>query len=399
MPWFDKVTTIRHLPGPGGLICQTTGQRHNPMRSDFFFRNRWFLAIVVLPTLLAIVYYGVIASDQYVSESRFVVKNRSDRPNPGAGIASILAGTGMSMGQEQTNEVMEYMRSRDALSDLQKKIDVKKVYSTPTADFLARYDTFWRRDLFENLYDYYTHRVEVHVDAKTAVAVLEVRAFSAADAQAINGRLLDLGEELVNRLNIKANENAIVEARRRVSVAEDRARRARVAMAQYRNKEALLDPKAQGAGVLEIAAKLSAEQAALQSQLEVMQRVTPNNPAIAALQGQIAAIGRQIEVQNQRAAGTQSALASKLVGYENLLAEQEFATQALTAASASLEQAQTEAARQQYYLARIVEPNRPDWAAMPRRIIQILTVAAIALCVFLICWMLAIGILEHAPED
>ena len=369
------------------------------MRSKFLLNNRWFLAVVALPTLLAIIYYGLIASDQFVSESRFVVKNRSDKPNPAAGLASILSTTGMSMGLEQTNEVMEYMTSRDALGDLQKKIDVKKVYSAPNADFLARYNTFWRDDLFEHLYDYYINRVEVAIDPKSSVAVLEVRAFSPADAQAINARLLDLGEELVNRLNAKANQNGIVEAQRRVAIAEDRARRARVAMARYRNKEALLDPKVQGTGVLELSAKLSAEQAALQSQLEVLQRVTPRNPAIATLQGQIAAIGRQIELQNRRASGTQNALASKLAGYESLLAEQEFASQAVTAASASLDQARAEAARQEYYLARIVEPNRPDWAAMPRRIIQIITVAAIALCLFLIGWMLAIGILEHAPED
>lgn len=368
------------------------------MRSKLF-NNRWFLAVVGLPTLLAILYYGLIASDQFVSESRFVVKNRSDKPSPSAGLASLLSTTGMSMGQEQTNEVIDYIQSRDGLGDLAKKVDVKKVYSAPGADFMSRYDTFWRDDTFEHLYEYYTNRVEVHVDTKSSTAVLQVRAFSAADAQAINTRLLEQGEALVNRLNAKANSNGILEAQRRVALAEERARNARLALARYRNKESLLDPKVQGAGVLELAAKLTAERAALQSQLEVIQRVTPRNPAISALQGQIVAIGRQIDLQNSRASGTQNALSSKLAGYENLLAEQDFAAQALTAASASLDQARAEAARQEYYLARIVQPNRPDWAAMPRRIIQILTVAAIALCLFLIGWMLAIGILEHAPED
>lgn len=36
--------------------------------------NRLFLACVVAPTLLSSVYYGLIASDVYVSESRFVVR-------------------------------------------------------------------------------------------------------------------------------------------------------------------------------------------------------------------------------------------------------------------------------------------------------------------------------------
>ena len=37
-------------------------------------RWRWFALFVVLPTALAILYYGAVAADIYVSESRFVIK-------------------------------------------------------------------------------------------------------------------------------------------------------------------------------------------------------------------------------------------------------------------------------------------------------------------------------------
>ncbi|PXA83362.1 capsule biosynthesis protein [Nostoc sp. 3335mG] len=369
------------------------------MRYEFFYRNRWFLAVVILPTFLAMLYYGLIASDQYVSESRFVVKNRSDRGSQTTSLASLLQTTGMSSGEEQTNEVLEYIRSRNALSDLQKQFDVRHAYTVRDADFLSRYDTFWREDRFENLYRYYTHKVETHLDNKSGLAVLEVHAFSADDAQKINELLLDYSEQLVNNLNVKANQNGIAEAQKRVEIAENRVRRALVQMARYRNEESLLDPAKQASGVLDISDKLIAEQTSLQAQLEVMQRVTPDNPAIAALHSQIAAIGKQIEVQNARAVGNHSAIASKLADYENLQAEQEFGTQALTAARTSLEQAQTEAARQQFYLERVVEPNKPDLARLPRRFLQVLTVFAVAVCLYLIGWMLVVGILEHAPED
>lgn len=38
-------------------------------------KNRLFLLIVMLPTLVAIFYYGLIAADVYISESRFVVRS------------------------------------------------------------------------------------------------------------------------------------------------------------------------------------------------------------------------------------------------------------------------------------------------------------------------------------
>ena len=43
-------------------------------------RRLLFLAVVVLPTTAATVYYGFLASDAYVSESRFVIRS-AQRPS------------------------------------------------------------------------------------------------------------------------------------------------------------------------------------------------------------------------------------------------------------------------------------------------------------------------------
>ena len=126
----------------------------------------------------------------------------------------------------------------------------------------------------------------------------------------------------------------------------------------------------------------------------------PRNPAIPSLRKlRISAVGAQIAAQNGRAVGTPTGIASKLSGYGKLQAEQEFATQMFTAASASLEQARSEAQKQQFYLERVVEPNTPDLPLLPHRLKAILTIAAAALFLYFIGWMLIVGILEHAPED
>ena len=108
---------------------------------------------------------------------------------------------------------------------------------------------------------------------------------------------------------------------------------------------------------------------------------------------------QQIDTQTSRAVGTGDGLASRLSEYENLLVEQEFATQLLTVANSSLEQARVEAEQQQYYLERVVEPNLPDAPILPNRLKSILAVIFASLCVYLVGWMLAVGIREHAPES
>lgn len=362
-------------------------------------KRRGFLLAVVLPTLLAGIYFGLIASDIYISESRFVIKSPDQKRGQVSTLANLVQTTGLSGGQEQTNEVLTYVRSRDALKALEKTVDVRGKFSTSQADFLSRFPQPLSDSSFESLFRYYGKRVDARLDSETSTAIIKVEAFTPEDAYIINRQLLDLSEALVNKLNGRAQSKGILEAQKQVELATQRARNARVVLSQYRNAQALIDPSKQAVGVLEIANTLTAEKAALQAQLDLMQRLTPGNPSIPALRNRINAISTQIASQDNRVVGTGNGIASKLGGYENLLVEQEFATQNLNAANAALVQARAEAQRQQFYLERVVDPNMPDTALLPKRLLGVLTVAAVALCLYFIAWMFMVGILEHAAED
>lgn len=362
-------------------------------------KRRWFLLAVVLPTLLAALYYGLIASDVYISESRFVIKSPDQKRGQTSTLANLVQTTGLSGGQEQTNEVLTYVRSRDALKALQKAVDIRGKFSTPEADALSRFPQPFSDSSFESLFKYYGKRVDARLDTETSTAIIKVEAFTPQDAYIINRQLLDLSEGLVNRLNGRAQSKGIVEAQKQVELATQRARAARVALTQYRNSQALIDPTKQAGGVLEISNTLIAEQAALKAQLDLMQREAPANPSIPALRNRIRAISVQIASQDSRVVGSGSGIASKLGGYENLLVEQEFATQSLNAANAALVQARAEAQRQQFYLERVVDPNMPDVPLLPKRLLNVIIVAAAALSLYFILWMFMIGVLEHAPED
>jgi capsular polysaccharide transport system permease protein len=362
-------------------------------------KNRWIALFVVLPILISTLYYAFIASDIYVSEARFAIKSPGQRQTQVSALASLVQSTGLTTGQEQANEVVEFLRSRDALKGLERSIDLRTIYTAGSADPMSRFPKPFEDPAFENLFEYYGKMVRVKLDTETNVVVLESRAFRPNDAQLINTTLLSLSEDLVNRLNSRAQRKAIEENIKQVEEAKLRLSAARVALREYRNQEQLLDPDAQGAGVLQVSNELVAVEAALKAQLQQMERAAPRNPSLPALRARIAAVSAQIAAQTGRAVGTKSGIASKLTEYERLFSEQQFATQMLTVASTGLEQARADAQKQQFYLERVVEPNTPDLAQLPNRIRQILTIAAIALCLYLIGWMLIVGILEHAPED
>lgn len=360
--------------------------------------HRWFFLFVGIPFLLTSLYYGLIASDVYVSESRFVIKAPSQKSSQISTLANLIQTTGLSSGQEQASEVMDYIRSRAALEQLDRTTKVEALFSRPEADFLSRYPAPWDEPRRENLFDYYKSMVVVSTDHDTGVVVLRTKAFRAEDAHTLNGRLLAQSEALINDLNRRARQRGISEAQENVKSAEVRVRAARVALSKFRSSVELLDPVRQAGGVLEISNKLITERAALTAQIDLMERVAPDNPALPAMRANLSALSREIEALNQRAVGPPSALASKAASYDALQLEQEFATQMLTAANAALEQARAEALKQQFYLERVSEPNKPDVAELPHRLKMTLTILGALLSLYFIGWMFVVGILEHAPE-
>ena len=105
-------------------------------------RRLFFLAIVVLPTAAATVYYGFLASDAYVSESRFVIRS-AQRPSSGGGIGALLQGSGLPGFQRSVDDayaVQDFILSRDALRQLDSASGLARCFpilaSTASAGFL-----------------------------------------------------------------------------------------------------------------------------------------------------------------------------------------------------------------------------------------------------------------------
>lgn len=362
-------------------------------------RNPWFMVGVVLPALLSAIYYFAIASDEYVSESRFVIKSPNQRSAQVSSFANLIQTTGLSGGQEQSNQVIDYVRSRSALAVLAKDLDVQKLYGDDGVDLLSRFPRPWENGSFEDLFDYYREKVAIARDTDTGLVVLRTRAFDPKAAAAINERLLRKSEELVNELNENARTKAIEEATSRVVEAEQRVAAARQAIAAYRNQFAVVDPLREAAGVAEIANRLITERAALEAQLSTLRSVTPDHPSVPALREQIASLTREINRQTARMVGGRDTISGKLPSYDALVLEQELSSELLVLAQTTLEGARTEALRQQFYLERVVNPNVPDQPEYPKAWRIVLTILGFALCLYFIVWMFVVGILEHAPED
>lgn len=358
------------------------------------FQNKLLLITTIIPTALAILYFGLIASDVYISESRFVV--RSPEKSSSSPLGLMLKGAGFSKAQDDSYTVQDYVLSRDALVALNDELKIKDEYSSPRIDLFSRFAGIDWDNSLEAFHLYYQKKIDVQLDPASSITTLTVRAFSSQASQKINQRLVDFAEALVNQLNERGRQDMIRFANDEVATAAKNAKVAALALATYRNEKGVIDPERQSAIPLQQIAKLQDELITTKSQVQQLERLAKDNPQLPVLRQRVQLLENEIQVETKHVAGAgDRSLAGKAAEFQRLALEKEFADKMLASALSTLEQARNEAQRKQLYLERIVQPGEPDRAMEPRRIRSILITLLIGLVAWGILTMLIAGVKEH----
>lgn len=356
------------------------------------FLSPLFLATVVFPTLVALLYFGLFANDVYISEARFVVRSPS---KTNVSPLSMILGTGnLGGGTEENNAVIEYLQSRRALEEADKDGLISKAYGDGSIFVFDRFGGL-SGDSREQLYTYFQGKAVVEQEATTQVTRLAVSAFNPKDARAINIRLLERSEALVNSLSERAREDSIAIAMAEVDEAKAAARKAAVELARYRNEQGIIDPDTEAKVRLEMISKLQDELILARTQLNQMQSYTPQASQIPFLRSQIRTLESEIEKQMAGLAGGSRSLSTAVARYQELELGSQFAEKQLGSALESLREAQAEGRRKRAYVERIADPSLPDYAVEPRRLRGIIATFIMGLLAWGVLSMLIVGIREH----
>ncbi|MHA6205820.1 hypothetical protein ACXU4B_15450 [Dyella soli] len=358
-------------------------------------RHRYPMVLIVLPTLFTAFYFFLIAADQYQAEAHFVVHSSDTRSSGASMLQQMLQTTTGGAAMAEQFSVGDYLMSHDAVQALEAKMDLVAMFRAPEADPLAR---LWHEHPTDyQLLKYYRGMVSVYLDSSTGITTLKVRGFRPADAHRIASALLELGEKRVNDYNGRAEQDTIQVARDEVARAEKRVLAAQQQLTRFRLNTQDIDPQKSATGVLTVIAGLEKELADSRAQLaSTSALLDANSPQRLAMNQRIKALEGQIRDQGARLTGNQGGLAPRLSNYEQLSLEKEVADREYAVSLDSLKAANLEAIRQHLFVSRVVEPNLPEEAEFPRRIIIVLSVFAILLVGYGIGWLIVAGTKEHA---
>lgn len=374
-----------------------------PRRSQ---RRRWgglvsFILCVILPTVIGGVYYFGYATDQYVANFKFTVRDINTSTSTSSATDALTAMVGMSgkISPYENYMLVEYMTSRQAAEDLQNRIDIVSRYSRPFIDSWSRLDPTVS---MEGLAGYWKLMARVQFDTIQGTSFAEIRAFTPEDAFLIAKTLLSLGEDLINEMAQRPQREAVQYAEAEVRRAEDRLKAILAEVAVFRNESGVIDPMTNiVTSNATVAATLRSSIATIQTEMAAMRKqgLSPNAQQLQTLQTRLKATEEQLkdveaQISKTRLAGD-SSIARTVARYEQLEQERLFAQNMVTSTMQTLEQARANASSKRLYVTAFVKPAEPQISTYPRRFISVLTVAGASLLLWTISLLLSRAIGEH----
>ena len=353
-----------------------------------------FVLIVLIPSVIASVYYGIIATDQYVSEAKLALRTGDSTLMDSL---SGLAGLPSSQQYQDTQIIVNYIGSRAMVEKIDEQLNLRRVYSRPDADWWARFNPTKK---MEDLEKYWRKRVDAGLDQQSSIVAVEVRAFTPEDAVALTAKIIENSEELVNRFSERARSDALRDAKADLDRAEVRLMETTIAMRDDRNKLGLLSGEATALMVEKVTSALRIELTRKQQDLAVISRsARSDSPQVRILNRQIDNINSQIASYMSQIAGANGDGSATLADRMQLLSrrqsDMEIAQKLYASATINYETSRIDADTKHGYLLSFMKPTLPQKALYPRRWLYWSLIVIPAILIFAIFAGLGVLVRDH----
>ena len=334
-----------------------------------------FIGLVLAPAFAAIVYFALIASDQFAAQARFAVRQidlgssetmaTSDNTSTG----STDVNFSFTAPGQNAYIVTSYINSRAIVDDLGAVLNLREIFRRPEADFWARLK---RNASAEDLTDYWKSMVSTYIDAPSGIVTLQVRAFRPDDAVSLAKTVLQLSETLVNRISDRARNDAMASSEQEVRRTYAMTQGALADLHAFRDSSGIIDPVQAGTEIGKLLLPLLTEKIKLESDLFVASRdLDQTAPTVKVLKDELNSTEQQIAALQGKLTNTDGdskTLSASLAKFEGLDLKRQFDEKLYTLAQADLDRARLRAEDQSVYLTVFVPPSLPEESRYPRRV-------------------------------
>ena len=349
------------------------------------------LCAALMPVLVAAVYFGFIASDRYVSESRVVIRSGAQQ-SAGFSFGGLLPLSG-SNGQDVV-VVSDYIVSQEMMRHLEEKLRLTEHYGDSSIDYFSRFNS---NDSVEEFHHYMQDMIAVVYEETTEIISITVRAFNPEMAYAINQEVIAKSEVLINNLSDRIVEDTLSMANSEVQLALDNAKNISARLSRFANKNNSFDPGAETTSIYNVIGTLEARLAESRALFaEKAAYLRESSAEMRAIRNRIEGLKTQLQRErNKLTEPSESGMGQLLEDYKPLLVEEELARQRYATALLALESARADSQQKKQYLAMFVKPNRPTSSTKPSRFIDAVSAILMSFLLYAIFALCRAAVREH----
>lgn len=354
-----------------------------------------FVLLVMLPFAVIAVYLLVAASDRYLSETRFTVRDSgSTGEQAGLALGGLLAGIGGGIALQDAYLIRDYINSPDLLGALDEELGVRAAWSDPAIDPVWRLAADASE---EDFLEYYRDMVTVTFDSESSIVTVELQGFDRAFTQTMLRSVVARSERLVNAISNQLAREQLDFINGEIDANFGRVKEAQAELLAFQNRHEVVDPKQSAELVTSVIAQMEVSLAEDRAQLKALRSYLGDDATeIRVLLSRIAAKAEQIEAEKTRLTGAGDERLNEIMArFEELRFNVEFAHERYQFALTALESAQVEASRKVKSLVVVSRPNLPEEALYPDRPYILATVGVFLLMGFGILSVILAAIREH----
>ncbi|MGM0768006.1 MAG: chain-length determining protein [Pseudomonadota bacterium] len=356
-----------------------------------FFKRNPFWLIALAAVLGAVIYWGFVATDRYVSRAHVVLQTPEIMPT-GLNVSSLLSGTS---GSGDLLLLKDHLESVHMLRTLQNRIDLRGHYSSPQIDLFARLEQ--EEAPMEKFHDYMKSRISIVFDDYASLLKIEVQAYTPEMAQAITQALLDEGEKHMNEMGQRLAEEQVFFIDKQVDELEERLFTARDELLAYQNEYGLVSPTQTVEAIFETVSRLEGELALLKARTTAQRSFqSEGSPEIRRLKAEASALEQQIEIEKRKMTQESGdALNRVSAEYQTLELRAQFALDLYSNALTTLESTRVEAARKLKQISILEYPTLAEYSTRPDRLYNITVFAIFAALFAAIAQLITTVIRDH----
>lgn len=357
------------------------------------------LGPAALGAALAGLYWGVYASDRYISEAHVIIQSTDMGSSKGSDLASLIGG-GAGAGGGVLDQLLlrDYLLSVDMLKKLDGQLHLREHYSDPKHDWFSRLGTGLNGELeAEEFHDYYLGRVSAEFDLTAGVMVIKAQGYDPQTAQAITAALVKDGEQFMDTLARNLAQVQVDFLNQEITAIGQSSMDARQALLNYQNRHGLVSPQGTTENLAGIVNSMEAQLNTYQTTRSAMLGyLMPNSANIVELNLQIAALEKQIASEKAKLAAPQGkTLNSTVEEYQRLEMKAAFTQDLYKSALTALEKGRFEASRTLKKMSVLQAPTLPEYPLEPRRLYNTVVFTLMTLVAAGIANLLAAIIRDH----